>query len=215
MTHFKSLPYLVALILVSCSSKTTEPTDNTSNNFIPLKIGNIWNYNSEMYDSTGSSIGVWSDTVKIIGDTTINGELWYWSYSRFHDGISTSLAKVSSSGYLVYDSQVLINSGVLRYKYPGSVGETYLVKMQFIDSLYSYSRQIMSVNANVTVPSGTYSCYLYYNARLRLTDFAEVLEAEYYICPGMGIVRQNFYKTTKSGLRYLQSKSELKRVVIQ
>jgi len=206
---------IIALLVFLFGGCSTEPSQESPAEIVPLTIGNTWIYQSKMYDSSDAMIDQWIDTTRIIGDSTINGEKWFWFNWNFYVSSSTYLIKNTPTGYCQFDRNLLINAPVLNYKYPAKSGDVYNVIFQFKDSIWSFQRTVVTVDTEVIVPSASYSCLLYYNPRVPLTSATEVTEQEYFIATGTGIVKENRFRTSFSGRRYLWSATELTKAILK
>ena len=107
-----SLSFFSWIFLFSCKKDVGIKTINIdptpvpiiSKGYFPLAIGNYWVYEKYTTDTSGNMIGgVSIDTMKITGDTTING---YTFYKLFGSASIPSYDRYQflrdSSGYIVY-----------------------------------------------------------------------------------------------------------------
>lgn len=92
------------LSLLACEKKTETTTPEVKSDYFPLSTGNYWVYNTYCIDSFGNdSLYTENDTVRIIGDTIINGN----SYKVFRANKDDLFAYFAnrfyrdSSGYIV------------------------------------------------------------------------------------------------------------------
>ena len=106
MKKLMLLPVLVLLCIQACKKdepKDNEPepqsVDNPADNIFTMKVGNYWVY--ETWSSQDNSTSI--DTVKVIGDTTVNGKTFYRFNTlaplTFMGGVEYQLA--DSSGYII------------------------------------------------------------------------------------------------------------------
>lgn len=100
---------LFSILLISCKKKTVEPIPEmavcnlpTVNEYYPLKVGSYWIYENVFIDSNGSvSITGWPDTVMVIGDTMINGNLFSIFKGSFFISPNNTFYYRDSSGITV------------------------------------------------------------------------------------------------------------------
>jgi hypothetical protein len=96
----------------------------------------------------------------------------------------THLIKQSINGTNVSSIESLL------FKYPATLNEVYL-------SYDSVKVKVISINENVTVPAGTFSCYHYQtNENGYLSDN--------YISPGVGMIKQNNLKLQTNDIEKLE-----------
>lgn len=73
------------------------------------------------------------------------------------------------------------------YKYPANVGDQ-----------YGNLIRVICKDSSIVTPHGTFKCYCY--AGSVATDF---------VSPGIGLVKEEWYKNKLSGAKYLYQKQEL------
>jgi len=76
---------------------------------------------------------------------------------------------------------------LLLYKFPANVGDE-----------YSYNIKVICKDSSIVVPKGTFKCYGYSGS-----------VAIDYVSPGVGLVKEEWYKNKLSGVKYLYQKQEL------
>lgn len=99
---------------------------------------------------------------------------------------------IFSSGALRWNNDTgfwitMAPDSLLLYKYPANVGDE-----------YSYSLKVICKDSSIVVPKGTFKCYGYSG-----------LVAIDYVSPGVGLVKEEWYKDKLSGDKYLYQKQEL------
>jgi len=188
VNHFLLLILLLSILILSCS-ESTEP-DSSTFSFIPLTIGNKWEYKVTDFDSTGNVINQIYGTRTIFEDTVVKGITWYAYTGDFRGNWNTN----KSDGYWVFvegDSGQSINdTSWIEYKFPTQVGEVY--------GNPDYPTEVVSTNEIISVPAGSFRTIHY---RIQLDDiiFYNFLGVSFdsYVCPGLGII-----KTMQIGKRY-------------
>lgn len=183
-------------VLVACNSGN-EPEDSKKQ-LIPLAKGNSWSYVQTTFDTTGkASTAVYHIEDKVDSDTIISNEKWYhsegypssvWITNR-NNGL-WHFAKSGASPLIKKDTLILV------FSYPTKVG----------DKFGTY--QVISLDVDVKVPAGTFSCihYSYYVPNPTNSWYSGF---EYFITPGLGIVKWQQVGKLSSGSKWIVYKSEL------
>lgn len=192
MTLMKCLVLvMIVFLIIGCGKKDPlEPTVPTRVDIMPLNVGITWLYDFEVYQS-GNSIptDTLSYRVDIVGQTTIDNELWYYARHFFTDGVN------SDSMFYYYaqrDSGLYVREGqadpaILKIVYPTTQGTLFNGYSEFIDFLFSFNivpAEVISTNESITVPQGTYSCHHY------SFDLDGAFQHEFY-SPKIGLVRSD------------------------
>lgn len=137
-----------------------------SASIIPLAVGNSWTIRISYWDLDGKLRTSRYETSRIVGDTIIDGERWFVMSG---DGWYNLCANKVNGFYK-------LNSGtkVLHVKYPAKVGDSYHGP--------SGETKVVSLNANISVPKGSFVCYQY-----RVSG-PEGARLDLYYSPGVGLV---------------------------
>lgn len=184
--------------MAGCGESSPSGNDNDPNNakpLLPLAVGNQWLYESTIYDSTGRATSK-KDTTAIRMDTTIQGEKWYF----FNDDRVTPTAS-RTDGIYYWDTK--LNVARLYLKYPGTVGSTY--------ERGSQRYTITSINTNVDVPAGVFSCY-----QVGFTDQnVPGLRGTISMSPGVGTVKIELINTRTDGSVQGSARMELKSYTLK
>ncbi len=194
---FSLLLSLTIFMLSSCK-KSNPVGPSSSQQILPLKLGNIWLMEYTVYDSTGTVEGMVYDTDTVARDTVISGITWYHVSGKVFDGYFAD----KSDGLYGLSSPTV---EALLFKYPAKVGDTWNAQ---VDISTTYQVTLQSDNASVTVPKGTYVCYDYQMLLNSQPGF------EVYLNPGLGFVAMDVYSITKSGRSYKQAYGELTSVTL-
>lgn len=96
---------ILSLTVLSCKKENITPTEIEPTNpgyFHVHTAGSYWVYDWYQVDSTGNEtlIPQWKDTIRIIGDTTINGKV-FQQYKGTYWNSPTEYYTRDSSGYVV------------------------------------------------------------------------------------------------------------------
>ncbi|MCF8296973.1 MAG: hypothetical protein K9J13_05440 [Saprospiraceae bacterium] len=147
----------ILIILISACKKddeiiVTDPDPVITKNYNPMSIGSYWIYDHYEIDTLGNeTLLTISDSIRITGDTLINGQ----SY-KVYMGTKTSQWSVQ---YMLRDSADYV---------VGSDGIIYLSKSNFTDTLgkgivsfMTYSYKMEQTVAAITVPAGSFNVVNY------------------------------------------------------
>jgi hypothetical protein len=180
---------VVLITLPGCSKDSITGGDSTPlPHLIPLAIGNYWNYSVSIYDTAGAQPVSYVDSSqwRVLSDTAIGGYRWY----RF----AGSYACNKSDGFWMY----LSATPSLYFRYPVIEGDT-------VATGGSLTVVVMAVAERDTIAGGMRFCHRY------RVHIASALTTEYFIQPGLGIVRYDQYSQTQSGRTYRRTRNEIER----
>ena len=175
-----------ALGLLTCSmfscAKTSNPGGPQDSGFIfPLKTGNYWVSQHETYDSLGTLRNAFVDTLRVVGDTMINSERWYYFLEGAH-GFYTNRADGHYGYVAAWSPQPFLD-----LKYPAQQGDTYSIP-------YALGiREVVSTGASITVPAGTFTCYQY------RSPYPNNWQWNYYYTPGVGLILSSGVRRSQGG----------------
>ncbi|MDP2884828.1 MAG: carboxypeptidase-like regulatory domain-containing protein [Ignavibacteria bacterium] len=147
----------------------TPPT--TSTHIIPLAIGNQWTMHISQWDTQDNLTTFKNEILEILRDTTVAGERWFIMRSF---GGRFVLCMNKPDGFYELKS----GKSTLRLKYPARVNDSYQRPDAYTNT------KVVSVNASISVPKGTFACYQYEDSFIPLGGFRT---NEYY-SPGVGLV---------------------------
>jgi hypothetical protein len=185
--NVKRVLFLGLLVLLSSCKKDSAPTEPQSNagEILPLKVGNQWIGRVTDLDSPGHPSHL--DTMVVAKDTVIQNEKWF-----FLTGWSLYVANRTDGLWALDNSQTW-----LLWKFPAVEGESY---RRLFDTV-----TVVSTNAIVSVPAGTYRCYQYH---VEGSDYNE------YLSPDVGPIKMGPYiVTTESGPEVYHVTWELFRAI--
>lgn len=199
------LSFVFLIFIFSCKKENVEvvcgPT--FSNNYIPMSVGSYWIYHWYEVDTLGNEtlLGNKIDTVQIIGDTTIQGHLYFIQEETFAfdtPGIITTFYR-DSIGYLL-----------------NSEGEISFSSTNFTDTLHRVSNSIFEINyqmetgiSEITTEAGSFECLNFQGTVIPFgitVDWTERKQNSYY-SKGVGKIQESTF--------YFNSPNELQRRLIE
>jgi hypothetical protein len=200
------LSVAVFLLFLSCS-KTNNGSGlpQTSFGIIPLSVGNFWQFNKVSFDSTGNPIDTTADEIDILGETSINGVIYYQQNQQ-------SITNINAPSFFSN-----IDSNTLE-KYDSAIQYT------FFKRVTTDSTSVDSWNDTVTSHCKGHN-YLYgftgttsingYNCLRNVVYVNDCTGMNfeqwvYYIQYGFGFVRIEHYVIKQDGTFYLQFAEDLK-----
>lgn len=202
----KKILYLVAFAaaFTSCKKDSAEPGQPAAGNSfsIPATTGSYWVYQWESIDSSGVSTPMAiTDSVRVVGDTLING-LTYVAYDETFMGNPVPRRYLrDSSGYIVNQNGLIawsyLNNGAAVSEHAD--GE-FLIRFS------------VAANANVTVPAGAYTNAAVMTKKVSMVNGSAVnacgdQEVDFfmYFVSGIGMVRREtaYYGAMQAECRYM------------
>ena len=184
----KSRIVLFVFLLVSWACEDAGSPVNfgeSSAPILPLKTGNTWSYRISLYDTLGSLIELYFDTVVVQSPTIVSGEEWY----LWRDPDEYLADQTSGTWYRNIRSDTMSAPGLF-YKYPVSVGESWISPHMMYSTI---SVKAISTDAVIDVPAGRFACYVYQLGASQIFD---------YLVPGIGLVFSRAYELVPSGNRF-------------
>jgi hypothetical protein len=135
---------------------------------IPLKEGNVWYYKVTEFNSLGDILRIYTDSIRVFKEKSINNEKWFEVYFPMISEKSILNMTNSDIGlnakcvdFPLYDGNTLLLA-----KYP-EINNTYYSGF-IIDTINTSSTNLdtasimfQSVNQSITVPKGNYDCIKY------------------------------------------------------
>ena len=155
-------------ILSGCTKSNPAGPSPSNSEIVPLTMGNAWTYRSIIYSPADSVLGDGPLSILVNRDTTISGihlfSFWGW-------------AAEGDSGLTTYTD----GHFTLYLKYPIDKGATYYA------SGWGFTVLVSTIDTTITVPAGSFNCIDY-------QFYAQgYLDAEYFACPRVGVVKEVFY----------------------
>jgi hypothetical protein len=182
--HTLLLSPLLFIIFISSCEKSNPVSNGSTNEIIPLKVGNAWTSTFSDYDSNGVITTAYIDSVWVAKDTIVDDQNYFLMFRQSENAVgppypqtSSYLARNTPSGY--NEREVRFNLEGMAYNYPYHINDS----------------TIVATNEAITVPAGTYNCIVYkFPAAEVLVDTVyQVAYGKSYICPNIGIVKQEFW----------------------
>ncbi|MDP4220208.1 MAG: hypothetical protein Q8916_08135 [Bacteroidota bacterium] len=191
----KSLCLVLFVLALGSCKNSSEPASQPD--LIPFQTGNRWAYLTTQTDGNGNTEPFGADSSTLGLSVRMANNDWYF-YSIPGDNnplVNLSLYRTTSSGCWAFNQGS--NSGGLVFPYPAVAGSAYDV---FLDSSMMSSGgpiikvvgKVVSLGESVTSPAGTFSCLHYQLSGILITNDGRRVPqepTEYYISPGVGIVK--------------------------
>lgn len=179
--------------MTSCKDAPTEVSESISTIW-PIEIHTSWTYTTTEYDSTGKSIDSSSHMMIFAKDTIIHNEKWY-------ELLNSNLFFKNRSDGLYWCGVTDSNREYLYLPFP-------VTRMQEITTkIFTFS--VLSIDSVINNYGTDVKCVVYKRIWNSSEDKSSY-SIEFYK-PNFGPVQTNDYRTTVSGMRYLQSQTLYKR----
>jgi hypothetical protein len=182
------------IVSISCDDNSTDGGYYT-NGLIPFKLNNSWEYVHFIYDTSGNIRGQDTTLTEVVRDTVIS-KTHFYAYGNWGDYYTTNGDGVWI--YLFYQNGN--EEHYLYYKYPCKTNDTYSFPLGRPPAIVT----VLSIDKNVQVEAGAYSCILY---RFDLEGIDSY--SNFYISPGIGIVMYEHYETSPQNKIYKSSEERL------
>ncbi len=143
---------ILSLAILSCKKDKVEPQPVNSSYTHVSTVGSYWVYDWYDVDSTGNEtlwVTSWKDTTRIVGDTTINGEV-FQHYKGKQWGTPQEYFLRDSSGYVVNPT------GSIHYSYMGvpallhMYSDGYMNRDAYLGGIQTINTNFGSKQANTT-----------------------------------------------------------------
>ena len=209
---------LLGVFFSNCKSPSASKDDPSNNSTVdttsirqlfPLAYGDYWTNDIKQYDTNGFITKEQTQTQELIATTKRHGALGYVldDGSSFQQGYFYS----DSDVFAFEASDTIFNSFGLFLRYPMTPGVPITLEdgIMFND-IYSHTELLfVGKGEEVTVPAGTFSCYHFENITIVTSpDFTDSTKMVYYLCPGVGLVRETSW-TKNSGTMKLENDQQL------
>jgi len=150
MTGLKVISFVMVLLMfaiLGCDDDSNSNGPEPTHVINPLEVGNKSVFKITDYDLGGGVTDISYDTILIVKDTNIGGDVWYvvegFDYTGYNRNTAQGMEEWTPS-----DECLLL-------KYPATDGDEYDC------SMYDVHYEVNATNAAVTVEHGTYTCYEY------------------------------------------------------
>ncbi len=187
------LSLIAVLFIISACSDSSSPSNEKSNEILPLKVGNEWWLKNTPYIGDDSL-----ERFNIIREAKYYDENWFL-FNLFE---KQTLMKNKSDGLWVIEFNEENPDGkkTLYYKFPASVGT--------ITNIKNAKITLLSINEKVDVPLGSFNCYLY------RTEYESGYMNDIYLSPGTGFVKMIYYKDS-SGVKVVKTTCNLINYIVK
>lgn len=184
------------VVFVACN--TGNDPEDSKKQLIPLAKGNSWSYVQTTFDTIGRaySPGYYVEN-KVISDTMIANEKWYHSEGYPNNVWLTNRSngfwqyvKAGVTATLKRDTMVYV------FSYPAKIGDK------------SHTLEVVSIDKEVTVPAGTFRCIHYLHKEINSTNYL-IDSFEYFVVPGLGIIKWQQVGKLSGNRKWIVYKSEL------
>lgn len=192
------------VMFTACEKKAVEKDSVTifdEPDYFPLKTGSYWVYNSYKVDGDGNEKLIsMNDTLRIIGDTTIRGNMYKIFYGKRYVVMDKYEKRYyrDSSGYIVNDKGRIVFST--------KVSDTLLKNSLVENTLFEYTT-VENIQGEIAVPAGVYDSLL--NCCLTIIEYTPdpniIGTLDHIYAPNIGtIIRQNIlvYEYSNTGIYY-------------
>ena len=231
MIILNKLKYSVALLLVfiqfSCDSSTLQSnkdehcSQTVSDEFMPLSVGSFWAYDYKKID--GENVSYQEIRKYYINDTltySLDNKQYHVSamsiltssldfmdmdYSRFYYQGSDGIYKAG----FIFDTNLVLITPELLYKFPVNVGNSWWVKNLSIDStqdsliiLSTIKYTCVATDELFVTPLDTFETIVYGRSSKMAPDVSSYWHYFDYFSPGIGLVGYDIYSTIDSTLAY-------------
>lgn len=168
---------------------------------MPLKDGNVWYYKVTEYNNLGSAIRIYTDSIRVFKEKSINDEKWFEVYFPMISEKNVLYMTNSDRGLhaICRNCPEYDGTKLLLAKYP-EINNTYYSGF-YVDTLNTNSTFIdsstimfQSANQSVTVPKGSYDCVKYtgyFESQKAALNSKPYLNA--YFTPNFGLVKAETY----------------------
>lgn len=170
---------LTMMIAVSCGDDENSLCVGDENVIVALSLESIWIYRVSDYtnDSLHTPIRTITDTVMIVGDTTIEGDEW------FITSIEDELWANRSDGFWVWkDFDDDVSEPYLAIKFPAALSQKYPVP---VEDIHPDTMTIADMMAVTSVPYGTLTAISY-----RQDTYQDTLLSVVFYVRGIGKIKE-------------------------
>jgi hypothetical protein len=182
----------------------------------PLAVGNQWVWKHTGFDSTSHVVSSTQSTLRIIGDTIINGEQWYIPDRDYYmtnrpDGLWNASKSDPLNSQREFKHPVNINEVMHSDTVLHGSGPT---------DYYIYDYVLKEKGQLISVPAGQFTANRY-EPVIKTLDGTLVSDSDCkcgaieWFSPGTGVIKVETYGRTVTGLNYLNYSIELVDVVLK
>ncbi len=193
----------ICILMNGCSKNNPVNSASAEKEILPLKIGNQWTSYVETkvyFNGDTVNIGFHSyDTMHkaIMYETIIDGKKWYSDstsdilYANLYDGLY--FASTSKGSFMKW----------IVFKYPCKAGDVF--------GSFFGTMKVISTIKRVATKAGTFECIQY---RTTQQTSSTTIISEYYLSPGVGIIKQTSDERNKNNVPNRYTNEELYRYAL-
>lgn len=180
---------------------------HAKDSIMALNVGNRWIWRATLYDTLGRAFSPYLDSLKIDSVQVTNSERWYFPGRPYE---KLAFANLAGGCYYRAFSSAVPTPSFLFYKYPATLNETYKAPQGLVSGSHVWIvdtlkiMTVLSTDTTITVPAGTFRCYLY-----RYAWVNGIFYSEEFLSPGVGWVRVVSYTKLRDGVYFRQYSKEL------
>ena len=201
---------LVSFIFFSCSTSTPQPAQPAgSKGLIPLAVGNSWMYKKNIYDSNSNLKSTIGDTISIISHINVSGIDYYEQFQTSFPNIngasffvnvdSNTVDKIDSATQYVFFKRVSLDNSLVD-------SWTDTVKSQCPGTNYLYGfTAVTNINGSDCLRN---------EVQVQDCTGGTFEKWEYYLKPGLGLVRIEHYLLKSENAFYLEFADDLDKYII-
>ena len=174
---------IVLLALLSCSKTPTGNNNDLEHYIVPLSIANYWHYNTSVtyiYCDGAHLQCEFDNTITENTNTVLEDDNGFQYVNENTASGFFQHGRLNTSGEFSSDEKLIA-------KYPVSIGDIWEDSSGYSSITY----ECVSQNEEVTVPAGTFSCYVY---QIIDNDFTNGEFHKFYYAENIGLVKEWHYQ---------------------
>jgi len=196
---------------------------------MPLAVGNFWIFADTTFNFDGSIFTSVIDTLRIVRQSVINGQTWYYPDTSAAFGFSAQYPTrymLGSAG--LYGALDNLGGGAsLDAKFPAAKGDTFDLSIDTVNEII-FDLKVAATDTSVTTPLSTYFCYKYITQWMNTQymplpdtvvayDIYKDSTCAKYWCytTDVGPVEVVAYNVDDNGKRYIYNKKDLIKWYLQ
>ena len=186
----------LSIFAIGCNDSNGPLPVNTSV-IMPLAVGNQWIGLITDFDNKGNVVSQKFDTLKVYKREFVNGEVWYYmDHFPLSWGMGLYAFTNRRDGLYECDSNLFAQAKLIA-KYPAMPRDTFSSTFEGSPNgaFSMYEHVVDTLHQPITVPAGTYSCYVYHfeGYDWNGSDVRRgVLGPEEFYAPGVGLIQNGY-----------------------